>query len=225
MDTCTAIKSQYCAKMTDNRHIIEVVLVKEGLFMSFDGKEDRRVRRTKKVLREALAELLMEKNIQNITVRELTDKADVNRSTFYANFKDIFDLYSQVEDVVIQEINEILSTEHNLDAKIFFNTLLRYIFDNKQISRLVLTDGANGVFIRRISILFKDLCVECWIKEYNLKCSENELEPYAQFFLSGSIGVIREWVSSNYEYPLDNVMALLSDIDYGFGNHIKDKFI
>jgi len=211
--------------MTDNRHIIEVVLVKEGLFMSFDGKEDRRVRRTKKVLREALAELLMEKNIQNITVRELTDKADVNRSTFYANFKDIFDLYSQVEDVVIQEINEILSTEHNLDAKIFFNTLLRYIFDNKQISRLVLTDGANGVFIRRISILFKDLCVECWIKEYNLKCSENELEPYAQFFLSGSIGVIREWVSSNYEYPLDNVMALLSDIDYGFGNHIKDKFI
>ena len=76
--------------------------------MGTNLKEDRRVRKTKKALREGLAELLVEKSLQNITVRELTDKVDVHRSTFYANFEDIYDLYNQMEDVVIQEISDIL---------------------------------------------------------------------------------------------------------------------
>ena len=44
--------------------------------------QDRRVRRTKARLRQALTELLREKDLRSITVRELTDRADVNRGTF-----------------------------------------------------------------------------------------------------------------------------------------------
>jgi len=192
--------------------------------MSIESKEDRRVRKTKKALRESLAELLMESSIQNITVRELTDKADVHRSTFYANFKDIYDLYNRTEEFVMQEISEILLAEHDLDAKTFFGVLLQYIFDNKQVCRLILTGNINGIFINRISILFKDLCVECWKKEHNLKCSDKELDYYAQFFLSGSMGVIGEWVTSGFECSMEEIMLLLADIDYGFGEFIKGKF-
>ena len=46
-------------------------------------KEDRRVRRTKKMLTQALTRLMQEKQIKEITVRELTDLADMNRGTFY----------------------------------------------------------------------------------------------------------------------------------------------
>lgn len=192
--------------------------------MSIESKEDRRVRKTKKALRESLAELLMEKSIQNITVRELTDSADVHRSTFYANFNDIYDLYNQTEDFVIQEISEILSAEHDLDARTFFGVLLQYIFDNKQVCRLILTGNINGVFINRISILFKDLCIECWRKEHNLKCSDKELDSYAQFFLSGSMGVIGEWVKSSFECSMEETNHLLATIDCSFGTLIKGKF-
>jgi len=191
--------------------------------MNIELKEDRRVRKTKKALRESLAELLMEKGIQHITVRELTDKADVHRSTFYANFEDIYDLYNQTEDFVIKEINEILSAEHNLDARAFFSILLQYIFDYRQVCRLILTGNINSVFINRISILFKDLCVECWKKEHNLKCTDNELDNYAQFFLSGSMGVIGEWVANGFENSIEETMLILADIDYGFGKFIKNK--
>jgi len=61
--------------------------------MDIEQKEDRRVRKTKKALREGLAELLTQKSIQKITVRELTDKVDIHRSTFYANYEDIYDLF------------------------------------------------------------------------------------------------------------------------------------
>ena len=47
--------------------------------------EDRRVRKTKKQLRGALTQLLLEKDISHITVRDVADLADVNRGTFYAH--------------------------------------------------------------------------------------------------------------------------------------------
>jgi len=192
--------------------------------MNIDTKEDRRVRKTKKALREGLAELLIEKSIQHITVRELTDRADVHRSTFYANFKDIYDLYNQMENSVIQEINSILSAECVSDTKTFFGVLLRYISDNKQVCHLVLRENATSTFFNRISILFKDSCVDCWRQEYNLTDTPEDLEYYAQFFLSGSLGVIGEWIASNFEHSMEEVMILLADIDYSFGALIKSKF-
>ena len=53
---------------------------------------DRRVRRTRKQLRECLVTLLKQKKVQDITVRELTELADLNRGTFYLHYKDVFDL-------------------------------------------------------------------------------------------------------------------------------------
>lgn len=55
-------------------------------------KVDRRVRRTKELLRRALLELILEKGYARVTVQEIIDRADVGRSTFYAHFRDKEDL-------------------------------------------------------------------------------------------------------------------------------------
>ena len=55
-------------------------------------KEDRRVKKTEKALAEALSKLLVDKKIQNITIRELTETADLHSSTFYTHYTDIYDL-------------------------------------------------------------------------------------------------------------------------------------
>ena len=69
-------------------------------------KEDRRVRRTKKLLTQALTELLQEKQVNEITVKELTDLADMNRGTFYLYYKDIFDMleknYDQYKKIFVE---------------------------------------------------------------------------------------------------------------------------
>ena len=54
-----------------------------------EKKEDRRVRRTKKLLTHGLIQLMKEKQVQDITVRELADLVDVNRGTFYLYYRDI----------------------------------------------------------------------------------------------------------------------------------------
>lgn len=63
-----------------------------------ERSEDRRIRKTKKALRAALVRLLSKESIAEITIKELTDEADVHRGTFYHHYRDAFDLKEQVED-------------------------------------------------------------------------------------------------------------------------------
>ena len=55
-------------------------------------KVDRRVRKTKAQLRAGLARLMQKKSIKEITVKELVDEVDINRSTFYLHYSDIYNL-------------------------------------------------------------------------------------------------------------------------------------
>ena len=66
--------------------------------------QDRRVRRTKEQLKNALVGLLLEKDINSITVSEVTSIADVNRSTIYLHYRDIFDLYVKLQNEIFTEL-------------------------------------------------------------------------------------------------------------------------
>ena len=84
-----------------------------------EQKLDRRVRRTREQLKRALTQLLLEKPVREITVRELTDRADVNRGTFYAHYTDLYDMLEQMENEAIGEceskektVNGIVYADH-----------------------------------------------------------------------------------------------------------------
>ena len=79
-----------------------------GDFFVNEKKDSARVRMTKQLLRRAFTQLLLEKPIQNITVRELCEKAQVNRGTFYLHYKDIYDLMESIETQMTQELGDVL---------------------------------------------------------------------------------------------------------------------
>ena len=184
--------------------------------MNIEQKEDRRVRKTKKALRESLAELLSEKSIQNISVRELTDKADVHRSTFYANFTDIYDLYNHIEETVIKDLRGIFATAHDLDSVQCVMFLMQYISNNKNISRLVLGDNVNSWFSGRIADMFSSACIAYWQKAHSLNLPHEKLEVYAGFLFSGYLGVIRQWAASDFARPESELVAIIADLDKHF---------
>ena len=64
-----------------------------------DMTVDRRVKKTKRQLRQALMHLMTEKPSRSISVRELADRADINRGTFYIHYKDVGDLLQQLAQV------------------------------------------------------------------------------------------------------------------------------
>ena len=71
-------------------------------------KMDRRVRKTKAQLREGLARLMQQKSIKEISVKELVDEVDINRSTFYLHYTDIYQMLQKIEEDAMQNITEVM---------------------------------------------------------------------------------------------------------------------
>ena len=79
--------------------------------------EDRRVKRTKKILRDNLFKLMETRTADEITVKELTEAADVNRSTFYFYYKDINDMIRQIQAEIYSVFEaEVISPEAKFDT-------------------------------------------------------------------------------------------------------------
>lgn len=82
-------------------------------------KVDKRIRRTKKILTEALIDILKEKNVEDITVSELAKRADVTRTTFYQYYRDPVDMLEQLQYETTQDIQKIVERTEGGNAEGF----------------------------------------------------------------------------------------------------------
>ena len=71
-------------------------------------KLDHRVRVTRTLIRKAFTDLLAKKPIESISVKELCQAAGINRGTFYAHYRDLYDLRSHMEDELIADLQQAL---------------------------------------------------------------------------------------------------------------------
>ena len=70
--------------------------------------EDRRVRKTKKAIQDVFCEMTKDKKLNEITIKELCAKADINKSTFYLHYRDIYDLANSIQSTLIQDACAII---------------------------------------------------------------------------------------------------------------------
>ena len=87
-------------------------------------KEDRRVRRTRKLLRDAFMALLSEKEYEAITVQDIIEKADVARSTFYAHYLDKKDLLLGNKGIFSGDIDHDWRTQFVIEAEATSESIL-----------------------------------------------------------------------------------------------------
>ena len=84
--------------------------------MEKSGRQDRRVRYTKLVLRQSLLELMRDRPINKINVTDICERADINRGTFYAHYADQYDLLAQIENELYEEIKRSIEKSLNADT-------------------------------------------------------------------------------------------------------------
>nr|WP_257003346.1 helix-turn-helix domain-containing protein [Streptomyces sp. Alain-F2R5] len=70
--------------------------------------EDRRIRKTRRALRDALVELVLERGFTALSVEDITQRADVARATFYSHFRDKDELFARVTRDLLDELDERL---------------------------------------------------------------------------------------------------------------------
>ena len=121
---------------------------------------DRRVRKTRRQLRECLISLLKEKKVQDITVRELTDMADLNRGTFYLHYKDVFDLLEKTEAELQDEFNQLVLKHDAVDLKqrpaVIFNEIYSLVYENADLIEILLGENGDLNFVNRLKKLIRE---------------------------------------------------------------------
>ena len=163
-------------------------------------KEDRRVRRTKKLLTQALTQLLQEKQINEITVKELTDLADMNRGTFYLYYKDMFDMLEKIEDGMFEALNAIISLHEHDDVsqqtKPILLDLFHFIEENQEMCRVLLSPHGDMNFLHRLNEVVREKCLKAW-PEIRKEKGEADFDYHYSFVVFGCAGIIRAWVNRN----------------------------
>lgn len=170
-----------------------------------DKKIDRRIRRTKALLLEGFTKLMMEKDINQISVKELADYADINRGTFYLHYKDVYDMLSKVEGELFVEFKEILDEKMSCGADAEPIDVLAGIFTllyhNKEIVTAMTGPHGDLSFVSQLKELVKERLQYYWGQK---KFKEDNFEYYYSFVVSGFIGLLDVWIAKGFnKTPLE----------------------
>ena len=183
--------------------------------MEEQKKEDRRVRRTKKMLTQALMQLMQEKQIKEITVKELTDLADMNRGTFYLYYRDVYDMLEKLEDSMFEALDSIAAL-HETDAarqetKPILLDVFHFIEENQEIVRVLISPHGDMKFLHRLYEVIREKCLTGfpYAAAANKK-NEADFDYRFSFVIYGAAGLIRAWVNRNCGEPAVQ-MAELAD--------------
>lgn len=160
--------------------------------MNTKGDQNRNVRRTKQRIRQAFITLAQDKPIFRITVRELTACADINRSTFYLHYCDIYDLVNQMEQELLDQILDTtvqIRREDHVQGEFPVHTTVYTILEqNMDICSVLLGKNGDPRFLWRMHALMHQKCCEVWAMQFDGKPPE-ALRGYAANLISGEIGL------------------------------------
>lgn len=174
---------------------------------------DRRVRKTKKALQLALAELMNEKDIRNITVRELTERADIHRATFYTHYQDVYDLYEQLENNVIEGISEIIVAMPTHTYDDIYRGIIDYIFENIALCKMFLGEKGNQNFKKRINRLMEECYLKIWLYEDNITEITAQMRYITVYHIGGCLAIIERWVDSGLSESKENIIEMLRKVN------------
>lgn len=172
-------------------------------------KNNQRTRISKLLLKNAALDLLQEKkSIDKISVRELCEYADLNRSTFYAHYNEPKELLDEIENELLEATADHLkkiAEENDAGAHAYILSFLKYIRENDKQFRTLLVDLVDPTFRTK----FMQISLLQIIENMHFFCQEN-LEQYIySYILNGSAGVIVQWIRSGYSIDEPSLVELL----------------
>ena len=189
-------------------------IVQKGVFMT-EKKMDRRVRKTKDCLAKALIELLQTKNIHDVSVRELADKADINRGTFYLHYKDPYDMMSQMERETLQTLREILMAHHareiNDNPLVILEVLYDYVSEHTAWISLLLGENGTLSFINSLNDVVRSCCIDHWMEIFTKKEAKT-YDYFCSFIVSGCVALVNDWLNSGMKESAEEMAILSRDI-------------
>lgn len=185
-----------------------------------DNLTDRRVIRTREAIRDAMIDLIEEIGFESLSIKDIADRANINRGTFYLHYHDKFDLLDQTENEIIDDIKNILMKEITWGFEEYLNsneplpvivTIFEYIKQKSRIMHAILGLKANPNFQRRMK-----QAIENNLEQLGLYLSRTNTkiivppEYLISYVAAAHMGVIQAWLENGCKESPQEMAVILS---------------
>lgn len=187
-------------------------------------RSDRRVSRTRRLLREALTALILEKGYDAVTIEDITRRADLGRTTFYLHYRDKEHLFlesiEQSADELARQIGQIpLETRFNPsdeDASLPVALVFEHVAQNADLYRAMLRSEVciNATSrLRELAAQYDLEFTQRWLDRHQPPLQPRiPLEVIAQFFTASLLGMLIWWLEAGMPYPPQEMAALFRQL-------------
>lgn len=180
---------------------------------------DRRVLRTKKNIRQTFLQLLSEKSLTQLTVKELSEQADINRKTFYMYYSTIEEILSELEDELVQKLVLVFEKElfdrEVFDSYSFFENLNLAIQGDIELYRTL----NHSDLLPHLILRAKNALIDVFFRKYNIPADSDSERYilYAEYAASGILSMYTKWFSNDFHMSLEELTKTAAEITlYGF---------
>jgi AcrR family transcriptional regulator len=189
--------------------------------------QDRRVQRTRQLLRDTLIELVPEKGYSSISIQELTDRANLGKATFYLHYKDKDELLYECMDIILAELSDrIKSLPHTRWTKndprpprIAFE----FAAENARFIKIMMNDPAGLKFFQRLQKIIVDMVIETINEDVRFYGTQPivPVEFLATFYDGSMLTTIEWWVENGMKYSIDEMVEMVIKV----GSSSREKIM
>ena len=167
---------------------------------------DRRVRRTRAALRDALLDLMAEHSYDAVTVQDIIDRADVGRSTFYNHYTDkdalLRDGFADLR-AIVSPPGAAATTRHR--ALRFSLPLLTHVHQQQRLVRALFGNGGATPVVRQIEELLVDVVRGELSDETGPADGRVPIEAQARYVVAAHLALMQWWLASQPDFGPDEV--------------------
>ena len=157
---------------------------------------DTRVIITKKMIKEALLSLLEEKPIAKVTVKELCEKAGINRGTFYLHYNEPNDVLREIEAEWVDRSLAFFDPYMQNDEPDQMAQLFAGIMADRRLSLVLFGDHGSARFVERIKEMIRPRVIRDWQVEFP-DYQEDDLAFVFEFVFPGAMRLILNWLGDD----------------------------
>lgn len=181
-----------------------------------NNTDDRRIRKTKKALHTALADLLQKKDLRDISIRELTDAADIHRGTFYSHYQDIYDLYEEIESDFFEEISTYMVFDPTHSYIDTFQSTIDFVEKNAAFYRVMYSNQSGGLFRMKLRDFYESKFIEICLEDEEGMTIDTMPERWKyiiRYQVDGILSLLSLWIESNFSMSKEDLLELMIDVD------------
>lgn len=175
-------------------------------------KNDPRVRYTRSIIQAAFLELLHQKPVSKITVREICDGAEINRSTFYKHYQDCYDLLDKMKDEALRQFEEILAGMKAQGVKATMTGILQTLKENTTMFRAFRQQGGEHSFTNQLAGRCFDYMDMRIAVNPSLGWNEAQKSLAYSYLTGGATAIIEYWLQNGCEEPPAQIADMILEL-------------